>query len=467
MKRYLRITRDDLRHMINEVCRRVAMIKESINEGGGAGHMSYATDMNEFTFGDYKELIKSLFGVSGENAPKITDITEKLDGMNVMATVTPEGELRFARNKTQIKGEDSGMNIDDMRARWLNGTVTGQTTFDAYENAYLLFQDMLKKLPDPVEFFNGNGYKIYANCEVIDQKRPNLIPYQNTALSVHGLIGKATDGTGANIEIPEDEYEEKMELLRRVLPTVSSSHGIAQVTQKILLKPTVESKYVAEKFIKMLNDIESEAGVDDTTTMVQYFEIMFEKLMKEMGYGEFFTNDYMRKYFLTRWTNKARRPGKDEKIPIESFVELKKRLINDVPNIASIIKDAQNFESGKFTEVKNMAMWDLQRFGYKLGNEVFKICSGFANEGNKNDVIEKIAQRVDLIKATIMKSGNRDIMSSLSKELRLLDEIGSGYNAQEGIVVNLSGRLIKITGSFNVVNRINQLMNDLEEENQA
>ena len=467
MKRYLRITRDDLRHMINEVCRRVAMIKESINEGGGAGHMSYATDMNEFTFGDYKELIKSLFGVSGENAPKITDITEKLDGMNVMATVTPEGELRFARNKTQIKGEDSGMNIDDMRARWLNGTVTGQTTFDAYENAYLLFQDMLKKLPDPVEFFNGNGYKIYANCEVIDQKRPNLIPYQNTALSVHGLIGKATDGTGANIEIPEDEYEEKMELLRRVLPTVSSSHGIAQVTQKILLKPTVESKYVAEKFIKMLNDIESEAGVDDTTTMVQYFEIMFEKLMKEMGYGEFFTNDYMRKYFLTRWTNKAGRPGKDEKIPIESFVELKKRLINDVPNIASIIKDAQNFESGKFTEVKNMAMWDLQRFGYKLGNEVFKICSGFANEGNKNDVIEKIAQRVDLIKATIMKSGNRDIMSSLSKELRLLDEIGSGYNAQEGIVVNLSGRLIKITGSFNVVNRINQLMNDLEEENQA
>jgi hypothetical protein len=112
-------------------------------------------------------------------------------------------------------------------------------------------------------------------------------------------------------------------------------------------------------------------------------------------------------------------------------------------------------------------MWDLQKFGYKLGNEVFKICSGFANDGDNEAVINQIAQRVDFIKDTITKSGNRDLMDKLARELELLREIGSGYNSQEGIVVNLGGRLIKITGSFNVVNRINQLMNDLEKENQA
>lgn len=453
--------------MINEVCRRVAVIRESIKEGGAYGHMAYITDINDYTFGEYKELIKSLFGVNESNGPEIIDITEKLDGMNVMATVTPEGELRFARNQGHIKGDDSGMNIDDMRERWVNGTPIGQTTFDAYENAYLLFTDMLKKIPDPIRFFNGNGYKIYANCEVIDQKRPNLIPYPNTALSVHGLIGKATDGTGANVEIPDDEYEQKMEILRKVLPTVSSSHGIAQVTQKIILKATEEAKNTAGKYLQMLDQLEAEAGVNDETTMVQYFEVMLEKYMRENGYDEFFTNDYMRKYFLTRWTNKTRRTGKGEKIPIETVVQLKKKLGKEVPNIESIILHAQEFEGSELTSVKNRVMWDLQKFGYKLGNEVFKICSGFANEGNNENVVNQIAQRVNFIKDTIMRSGNHDLMDKLGRELELLHEIGSGYNSQEGIVVNLGGRLIKITGSFNVVNRINQLMNDLEKENQA
>ena len=52
-----------------------------IIEGGASGHMKHPYDYTDFTLRDIKGLIRNLF--SG----KIEDITEKIDGTNIQATM--------------------------------------------------------------------------------------------------------------------------------------------------------------------------------------------------------------------------------------------------------------------------------------------------------------------------------------------------------------------------------------------
>lgn len=73
-------------------------------------HTQY--DYTEFTLRDLKGLIRNLF--SG----KIEDITEKIDGTNIQATMNTKGQVVFIRNKTDLNSELGGMTIDDMARKW-------------------------------------------------------------------------------------------------------------------------------------------------------------------------------------------------------------------------------------------------------------------------------------------------------------------------------------------------------------
>ena len=81
-------------------------------EGGASGHMAHPYDYTEFTLRDLKGLIRNLF--SG----KIEDITEKIDGTNIQATMNQQGQVVFIRNKTDLNSELGGMTIDDMAKKW-------------------------------------------------------------------------------------------------------------------------------------------------------------------------------------------------------------------------------------------------------------------------------------------------------------------------------------------------------------
>ena len=67
-----------------------------IMEGGMAGHMAHPIDFAYFTAKDLKGLITDIF--SG----KIEDITEKVDGTNIQATMNDAGEVVFIRNQGDL-----------------------------------------------------------------------------------------------------------------------------------------------------------------------------------------------------------------------------------------------------------------------------------------------------------------------------------------------------------------------------
>ena len=80
----------------------------TIIEGGQSGHMAHIIDYDDFTRDDLIELVEHLFD------GKIEDVTEKIDGTNIQATMNHEGEVVFIRNKTDLNSERGGMSIQDM-----------------------------------------------------------------------------------------------------------------------------------------------------------------------------------------------------------------------------------------------------------------------------------------------------------------------------------------------------------------
>lgn len=437
MDNRLNITRRDLRHMINEVCRKLSYLNESVEEGGAAGHMLHPFDVDEFTFGDYKQLVNDLFST------RVEHITEKLDGMNIFATVAPTGEVRFARNAGQIKGDDAGMGMEEMEARW-GGEGKDTSILDAYKNAYNLFSDAVRSLPDPVGFFNGNGYRIYANCEVIDKTHPNSVPYANTVLSFHEIVAYATDGTAKKIELPEEEERSKMEMLKHLLPTVNSQFGKAQVTPEVVIATREDNQETLEKYLSLVDHIEEYAGVDDETTLIQYRERLLVGYIADHGF-EILLNNQFTDNFIRRWVYGEKNP---------TIVQLKKQILNSgIPGADRIVAAAQQFEKEILPEAMKEIMEPVENFFYNLGNEVISRCQGLENEGNEAAAIEGLVQQLENTKEMIRQFDDPELTEEMAYWLHRLAVIGGKYNAAEGVVFNYKGKTMKLTGSFAALNR--------------
>ena len=450
--------------MVDMVCRRV--LSESMSESGAYGHMDHPFDINDFTFGTLKNLVCDLF------RGNITeDVSEKLDGMNAYATVTPSGNIKFARNKKQMEEPESGMGIPEMEERW-GGPGKDLSTLNAYKNAYYIFSDAVKKLKDPISFFNGDGYKIYANCEVLDPGHPNIIHYRNRVFSIHGLIAYSTSVPIQKIVLPKEEEKWRMDMLNQLIPTISSDFGKIQMTPNVRLNKIEEGvEQIIEKFIGDIEHLKEMAGIDnDNARIVDYKKAMIRGYL---GMGEFrgLLNLPDIDFFLDRWAHndktKSERPDHLKNMP--TVTQLKKRVAaSEFENAKELAETYYTFEKTVLPGMFEEFMIPLKYFIYELGNEALKLYRGFANEGNEEAVILNLKQQLEDIKNTVRMGGNLEEEEKLAACLNTLNSLGDNINSMEGIVFNYEGHTIKLTGSFAALNRaINIRLGKDKQKNQA
>ena len=442
MGKHFSITRNQLKYLVEEVCRKLSLLNESVKEGGKAGHMYHPFEVDDFTFGDYKQLVRDLFEVN------IEKFTEKLDGMNIFATVALDGSVRFARNSSDVKNEFGGMDPDGMAERW--GEAGGdKTILAAYNNAYRIFTDVIQKLKDPVEFFNGDGYRIYANCEVIDQQHPNIISYPKTALSFHGLVALSNDGTGKEVDLPDEIFDKKMAALEHLLPNVKSQYGQAQVTPEVVIKIRENCENAIEKYTSLIDGIEQKYGVGDDTTIIEFRAKVLPEWLAENGY-EILLNNPFTDYFIRRWVYEEKDP---------SITQYKKIMRNSgVQNWEDIFVTARAFEGDfkKKSPVKKVLakiMWPLEIFFYRIGNEVIKGVEGYTNVGREKLVMDKYVEQLKQTQEMVAADGSLEFQEAMADQLFKLSMLGNEYNALEGIVFKYRGKTLKLTGSFAALNR--------------
>ena len=470
-KRY--ITEDILKEYFNKVSSEVlpatktplnsaltesahALYMNILNEGGAGGHMNHPYDVLNFTFKDLKNLISDLF------AGKITDITEKLDGQNLFASVDEHGNTIFARNDTTLY--EQPWYLDDVRfnPKWI-GNPTVQ---HAFTNAAETVDKIFKNIPNAPQFFNyddkadGVRYRYWANLEILDTQNFNVIPYADSKISFHNFVAIVFDYSekdafsNENRRVKEREkisldpgMEQQMKAtLQKAIEKTNKTAFKAQLTPKVIFKTYDNGIVKAQKYIDYIDNMLSKANVSDSTTIGQYKEEMVIRYLESHKKLSWIDNEVL-SGALRRWIY-----GETTKY---SLVNLKQMLLSTGEKMTKeqyvILRD---FDKQELPNILKSMMKPLDTLFIKVGNEAIKCIQGLANAGHEKEIVSKLRKELSDIKSAIENSDDPKKKLKLQQSLARLATVDNELSSTEGIVFKYNGQLLKLTGAFAPLNQI-------------
>ena len=428
--------------MIQEYYRQLkSEIKIPMNETAAAGRIDHPYDDNDLTFGEIKEMIMSLF--SG----KITDIEEKIDGINILASVDSNGNVIFARNKTQLL--NTPMLADDIK----NNSKWNEKTKQSFINGVNTITKVFNNIKDKISYFNyddkadGVKYRNWISIEIVDHSNMNVIPYVDNFVSFHKKIITVctkyypkedySKSVFADPNIDTDTYKLEQAIKETNL---KDDEFKAAITPKMIFRNVGNSNMIAGENINELIDLMDEYNIKDNNTVAEYkYKAYFKYLINNNPIH--LTKDAMEK-LSARWSGLRN-------VQINDF-----RIKDMDPNqMKMIIKEIREFEKNNLAALRKRIMMPLDRFFINLGNDALKLFKGGKNEGNESKVTEQIRKAIANAISNIQETGDVKALEKLEYLLfRLGDTID--VNASEGIVFKYHGRFYKLTGTFAVLNQI-------------
>ena len=429
--------------MIQEYYRQLkSEIKIPMNETAAAGRIDHPYDDNDLTFGEIKEMIMSLF--SG----KITDIEEKIDGINILASVDSNGNVIFARNKTQLL--NTPMLADDIK----NNSNWNEKTKMSFINGVNTITKVFNNIKNKIEYFNyddkadGVKYRNWISIEIVDHSNMNVIPYVDNFVSFHKKIITVctkyypkedySKSVFADPNIDTDTYKLEQAIKETNL---KDDEFKAAITPKMIFRNVGNSNMIAGENINELIDLMDEYDLSDHNTVAEFKYKSFLKYIINNKPVKNLTRDEMEK-LASRWSG-------IRNVNINDF-----RVKDDANGANKImIRNIREFEKNGLSALRRRIMMPLDRFFINLGNDVLKLFKGGKNDGNETKVIEQIRRSISDAIAAIQETGNTKALDKLEYLLfRLGDTID--INASEGIVFKYHGRFYKLTGTFAVLNQI-------------
>ena len=428
--------------MIQEYYRQLkSEIKIPINETAAAGRIDHPYDDNNLTFGEIKEMIMSLF--SG----KITDIEEKIDGINILASVDNNGNIVFARNKTQLL--NTPMLADDIK----NNSKWNEKTKQSFIKGVNTITKVFNNIKDKISYFNyddkadGVKYRNWISIEIVDHSNMNVIPYVDNFVSFHNKII-----TVCTKYFPKEDYSKSIfadpnietdtyKLEQAIKETnLKDDEFKASITPKMIFRNLGNSNMIAGENINELIDLMDEYDIKDNNTVAEYkYKAYFKYLINNNPIH--LTKEEMKK-LSARWSGLRN-------VQINDF-RIKDM---DPEQMKMTIKEIREFEKNNLAALRKRIMMPLDRFFINLGNDALKLFKGGKNEGNESKVTEQIRKAIANAISNIQETGD---IKSLEKLEYLLFRLGDtiDVNASEGIVFKYHGRFYKLTGTFAVLNQI-------------
>lgn len=390
-------------------------------EGGASGHMAHPYDYTEFTLRDLKGLIRNLF--SG----KIEDITEKIDGTNIQATMNQQGQVVFIRNKTDLNSELGGMTIDDMARKWEAKPSVAKTFLTAGHIITEVFEQIGPK------FFNpSDNKKLVLNCECVTEGKTNVLYYNSSQVDFHDIwvYEKNEEGKWENTDVTKTG----LDTIQKACEKVDN----AQITPKLIIKVQKDSEEILVSFIKKLDRIFKDANCKEMSTVDDWKFSRFVSYCKE---HEEWTDWVLKSEEGTRLL--YRRWFYDDKsVNIKKICEL-------YPEDANNVRSVDKKEYKKWIA---SVMEPLDNFFIELGNSIIELCDGILNQDSKAEIVKKLKTDLEDAVSEIELNGDDDANQKMTKQLTRLE--GIGLNATEGIVFRYKGKLMKCTGSFAALNQL-------------
>ena len=398
-----------------------------LNEGGAAGHMDHPYDVEEFTFADLKELITDLF------AGKIQDITEKLDGQNLFASVDEHGNTVFARTPKEAAGIPLGM--QDIKTKWIEAPTVQHAFTNAADTVNAVFQNVTQA----AKFFN-TPYKKWLNLEIIDTENFNVIPYVESTISFHEF--KKIDENGEIV--PDENNVKNMAILQDAIDKTNKLVFKAQITPSLIFKKIEQGEQKAKKYIdkidKMLNKVN--LGKRSYTSAIESAISEFKNSSK-LG---FLSGDLL-DILIRKWIFKEK---------TDNILKIIKNYKNEDGRLITkeeytVLKD---FIDNDMKLVFKKIMAPLDEIFMALGNEILKSIQGLMNAGHEQEVVSKLKREVKELTAAVGNTDDEKSKLKIEQSLGRLAKVNHELNATEGIVFDFKGHKLKLTGSFAPLNQL-------------
>lgn len=382
-----------------------------INEGGASGHLMHLYDDNSLSFDELENILISAVegNLSFEEAP-----TEKTDGQAISITYI-DGQVKFARNKTQLKNPISK---DEIKAMFANHSENVKKAFELMsDDLSAAFNKLNAK---DLEFFE-NG-KNFINAEIIYSKNPNVINYDGDYIQFHGL--QYTDGNG-NIIDTSNEYGSK---LTNIIKSVEAD---VQNTFKIISPVAIKLNKIND--VNLISNIRGEiAYFKRHGSTIKDLKISYLRDNLYLRFPEFndIPNDIKDKLYL-RWID-----GDKKTLNWRSLTKEYPFLKDVESSIGSII---------------NEAISRLDKFIINIGQLILKNAEGFlVKDGSKES--QRLQRELDKIITDIKNSGSIDDIEKIDSQLKRMQS--SELMPSEGVVFKHNGKLYKFTGNFAPLNQL-------------
>jgi hypothetical protein len=390
-------------------------------EGGASGHLKHPYDYTEFTLRDLKGMIRNLF--SG----KIEDITEKIDGTNIQATMNTDGQVVFIRNKGDLNSELGGMTIDDMARKWEAKPQIAKT--------FLTAGNIITEVFDKIgyKFFNPTPTKrLVLNCECVIEGKTNVLYYKSSQVDFHDIWVYEKDETGEWVNI--DVTKLGLDKIEKACEEIDS----AQITPNVLIRVTDDAEEILVSYIKKIDKIFKQANCNERSTIEDWKFARFVQFCKD---GDEMTNWVLKseegiKILFNRWFNNVKT------VNIKKICEL-------------YSDDEQKLRAADKSEYKKWiseVMEPLDDFYIELGNSIIDLCDGIINAGDKESVVKNLRNDLENAIQTVRTEGSDDVNQKMTKQLQRME--GMKINAVEGIVFRYKGKLTKLTGVFAPLNQV-------------
>lgn len=402
----------------------VSYIKENlqiVSEGGASGHMKHIVDYDELTLDELKGLIYNLFN------GRIEDMTEKVDGTNIQASMNEHGQVVFVRNKGDLNSERGGMSVDDMVNKWKDSPSVQKTFVESGRKIEEVFSQL------PLSFFNPeDGVRVFVNCECLTAGTTNIMPYVSSNVMFHDLWRYELTETGwEHVETTKNGLDK----LEKAAEKVDG----AQITPKVIVDAVQASDRLVKWYMAQCNAIFKSEKLGYRGTIRDYKQARFRRWMSDNAPWALDSEAGMNILY----------DRVVDGVKAVNIRDLKKMYPGHEDEIDKIEKT-----NGK--EIAKYTLKDLDDLFLRMSNEVISITKGFINDGHADEVIRELEQNlkdtVDDIKSD--STAKESTKTKLVQQLERLANLDNKINAAEGIVFRYKGKLMKCTGAFAPVNQI-------------
>jgi len=405
--------------------KKINEIFQMLMEGGAAGHMAHPYEDDELTFADVKEMIhRGLVGELDAEAP----VTEKLDGQNIAFSIV-DGEIRFARNKGQVKNKaKNALDVAGIRQMF-----SGRGNIErAFTGAAEDLRDAVTKMPpEQRDAIFGNGSK-FMNVEIIFPDTQNVVPYDKSVLVFHGTI--EYDESGEEIGRSQDDAKTVHDALVKANADKQKTFGISGPhTISFSDTDTARNKRKMQEYIRRIQRLQNEFKLKNTDTVEAYKRAWWGREIDAMGWD---IDETQREGLISRWAMGIKKFGPKD---IEDK-ELKKKI--------------REFEKEHVPSLQRKVAQPLERTFLQVGTDAMRRVTDFLGSNNPELAIRLKKEVLDTIRQ-LQNTDDQNKLAKLQQQVERLDALGvDNIVPSEGMVFMYKGKPYKFTGTFAPVNQI-------------